>query len=61
MLSIPNSLESSVSKVGSITMDELERAAIIAASIKGEITAVNAAKHQGITTRQVRSLQKRNA
>jgi transposase len=59
MLSIPNSLESSVGKVGSITMEELERAEIIAASIRGEITAVIAAKRLGITTRQVRRLQKR--
>jgi transposase len=61
MLSIPNSLESSVGKVGSITMEELERAAIINASIEGEITAVIAAKRLGITTRQVRRLQKRYA
>ena len=59
MLSIPNGLESSVGKVGSITMEELERADIIAACAKGEITAVIAAKRLGITTRQVRRLQKR--
>jgi len=59
MLSIPNGLESSVGKVGSITMEELERAEIIAASVRGEITAVIAAKRLGLTTRQVRRLQKR--
>ena len=40
-------------------MEELERADIIAACAKGEITAVIAAKRLGITTRQVRRLQKR--
>jgi transposase len=59
MLSIPNGLESSVGKAGSITMEELERAEIIAASVRGEITAVIAAKRLGLTTRQVRRLQKR--
>lgn len=61
MLSIPNGLESSVGKVGSITMGELDRAEIIAACVKGDITAVIAAKRLGITTRQVRRLQKRFA
>ena len=59
MLLIPNGLESSVGKVGSITMEELERAEIIAASVRGEITAVIAAKRLGLTTRQIRRLQKR--
>lgn len=59
MLLIPNGLESSVGKVGSITMEELERAEIIDASVRGEITAVIAAKRLGLTTRQVRRLQKR--
>jgi transposase len=59
MLSIPNGLESSVGKAGSITMEELERAEIIGASVRGEITAVIAAKRLGLTTRQVRRLQKR--
>ena len=40
-------------------MEELERAEIIAASVRGEITAVIAAKRLGLTTRQVRRLQKR--
>lgn len=61
MLSTPNGLESSVGKVGSITMQELERAEIIAACAKGEITAAIAAKRLGITTRQVSRLQKRFA
>lgn len=40
-------------------MEELERAGVIGASIKGEITAVIAARRLGITTRQIRRLQKR--
>lgn len=40
-------------------MEELERAEIIAASIRGEITTVIAAGRLGITTRQIRRLQKR--
>ena len=61
MLSILNGLESSVSKTGSITMQELERADIIAACTRGEMKATAAAKRLQITTRQVRRLQKRLA
>ena len=59
MLSIPNSLESTVSKTGSITMQELERAKIIEAYSKGELTAAVAALRLQISTRQVRRLQER--
>jgi len=61
MLSIPNGLESSVGKVGSITMQELERAKVIEACVKGEITVAVAAKRLQVTSRQVRRLQKRFA
>ena len=40
-------------------MQELERAKVIEACVKGEITAVVAAKRLQITSRQVRRLQKR--
>lgn len=61
MLSILNGLESSVSKAGSITMQELERADIIAACTRGEMKATVVAQRLQITTRQVRRLQKRLA
>lgn len=61
MLPIPNSLESSVSRTGGITMQELERAEIIKACANGEITPALAAKRLQITTRQVRRLQRRFA
>jgi transposase len=61
MLSILNGLESSVSKTGSITMQELERADIIAACTRGEMKATVAAQRLQISTRQVRRLQKRLA
>ena len=61
MLSIPNGLESSVGKVGSITMQELERAKVIEACVKGEITVAVAARRLQVTSRQVRRLQKRFA
>lgn len=61
MLPIPNSLESSVSRTGGITMQELERAEIIEAYSKGEVSAAVAAKRLQITARQVRRLQRRFA
>jgi transposase len=61
MLSIPNNLESSVSRTGGITMQELERAEIIKACSNGEIKATVAAKRLQITTRQVRRLLTRFA
>jgi transposase len=61
MLSIPNSLESSVGKVGSITMLELERAEVVAACAKADITVAVAAKRLQITPRQVRRLLNRYA
>ena len=61
MLSTPNRLESSVSKSGSITMQELERAKVIEAYAKGEIKAAVAALRLQISTRQVRRLQERFA
>jgi hypothetical protein len=59
MLSIPKSLESSVSKTGSLTMQELERAKVIEAYAKGEIKAAVAALRLGISTRQARRLLER--
>lgn len=61
MLSTPNSLESSVSRTGGITMRELERAEIVEAYAKGEIKAAVAAKRLQVTTRQVRRLLQRFA
>jgi transposase len=61
MLSIPNSLESSVSRTGGITMQEWERAEIIEACVNGEIKAAVAAKRLQISTRQVRRLQRQFA
>jgi transposase len=61
MLSIPNSLESSVSRTGGITMQELERAEIIEACAKGKIKTAVAARRLRITTRQVRRLLRRFA
>jgi hypothetical protein len=61
MLSTLNSLESSVSKIGSITMQELARAEIIGACVRGEITAAIAAQRLQITDRQVLRLRKRFA
>lgn len=61
MLPIPNRLESSVSRTGGITMQELERAEIIKACVNGEITSTLAAKRLQITTRQVRRLQRQFA
>lgn len=58
MLLTSNSLESSVSKTGSLTMQELERAKIIEAYAKGEIKAAVAAFRLGISTRQARRLSK---
>lgn len=59
MLVIPNSLESSVGKAGSITMQELERCDVIAAVLRGDITVAIAAKRLQITPRQVRRLRQR--
>jgi transposase len=59
MLSIPNRLESSVSRTGSITMQELDRAKVIEAYAQGEIKASVAAMRLGISTRQVRRLHQR--
>lgn len=61
MLSIPNSLESSVKRTGGITMQELERAKVIEAYAQGEIKSAVAALRLGITTRQVRRLHERFA
>ena len=59
MLSTPNSLESSVSKTGSMTMQEWNRAEIIGACARGELTVVIAAQRLQITSRQVLRLRKR--
>jgi transposase len=61
MLPIPKSLESSVSRTGSITMQELDRAKVIDAYANGEITGAVAALRLQISTRQVRRLQKQFA
>lgn len=61
MLSTPNRLESSVSRTGVITMEELERAEVIEACSNGEIKVAVAARRLQITTRQVRRLLKRFA
>lgn len=50
-----------MSRTGGITMQELERAEIIEAYAKGEITAGIAAKRLQVTTRQVRRLLQRFA
>ena len=59
MLSTLNSLESSVSKTGSMTMREWNRAEIIGACSRGEITVAIAAQRLQITTRQVLRLRQR--
>lgn len=61
MLSILNILESSVSRTGGITMQELERAEIIAACANGEITTAVAARRLQMSTRHVRRLLARFA
>lgn len=61
MLAIPNSLESSVSRTGIITMEDLERAEIIEACATGKMKAPVAAKRLQISTRQVRRLQRQLA
>ena len=61
MLSTPNSLESSVSKTGSMTMQEWSRAEIVDACARGEITVAVAAQRLQITARQVLRLRKRFA
>ena len=61
MLSTLNSLESSVSKTGSMTMQEWNRAEIIGACTRGEITVAIAAQRLQITSRQVLRLLKRFA
>ena len=59
MLSTLNSLESSVSKIGSMTMQEWDRAEIIGACARDEITVAIAAHRLQITARQVLRLRKR--
>lgn len=61
MLSTLNSLESSVSKTGSMTMQEWDRAEMIGACTRGEITVAIAAQRLQITARQVLRLRKRFA
>jgi transposase InsO family protein len=57
MLSIPNGWESSVSRTGSITVQEIERAEVIKAYANGEIKAGVAALRLQVGTRQVRRLK----
>jgi len=59
MLTTPNSLESSVSKTGSITMQDVNRAKIIEAYTNGEIKKAVAALRLQISTRHVGRLRKR--
>ena len=59
MLSIPNCLGSSVSRTGSITVQELERAKIIEAHARGEIKASVAALRLQVSTRHVKRLLER--
>lgn len=61
MLSIPNSLESSVHRTGVITMQELECAKVIEALENGEIKAGVAALRLQISTRHLRRLRKQFA
>lgn len=61
MLSIPNSLESSVQRTEAITMQEWERAQVVETYAKGEIKAAVAAARLQISTRQLRRLQQRFA
>jgi transposase len=59
MLSIPNWLESSVSRIGSITMQELDRAKVIEAYAKGEIKTAVAALRLNLSATQVSRLRTR--
>jgi transposase len=59
MLSTPNSLESSVSKTGSITMKDVDRAKVIEAYANGEIEKAVAALRLQVSTRHVARLHKR--
>jgi len=59
MLAIPNSLGSGMGKVGGVTMQEKERAEVISACAKGDITVAVAAERLDITTRHVRRLVER--
>jgi transposase len=59
MLMIPNILESSVSRTGSLTMQELDRAKVIEAYARGEIKTALAAQRLQVSTRQVRRLHQR--
>lgn len=61
MLSTLNSLESSMSRTGSMTMQEWDRAEMIGACARGEITVAIAARRLQITARQVLRLRKRFA
>jgi transposase len=58
MLPIPNNLESRVSKIGSISMEELDRAKVIEAYAKGEIKRAVAVLRLQIGPRQVNRLRK---
>lgn len=56
MLAIPNRLGSGMGKVGGVTMQGKERAEVISACSKGDITVAVAAEQLNITTRHVRRL-----
>jgi hypothetical protein len=58
MLSIPNSLESSVQRTEAITMEEWERAQVVEAYAKGKIKPGVAALRLQVTTRHLRRLKR---
>jgi hypothetical protein len=57
MLMIPNSLESSMSRTGGITMQEVDRAKVIEAYTNGEIKTAVAALRLQVSTRHARRLR----